>query len=125
MDPGLASDKRIEVTEVVVYGTGVMESFAKDFRDILQRTADRKMRWVVVFSPTGCDSMLKGLGMLDGETGKVGKLPEGRTTYIATIGPTTRNYLKKTFDYEPDVCSDKPSPEGVWDSITKYMKNMK
>jgi uroporphyrinogen-III synthase len=125
MDPALASGKRIGVKEMIVYGTGVMESFAKDFGVILQRTADMKMRWVVVFSPTGCDAMLEGLGMLDKKTGRVGKLPESRTTHIATIGPTTRNYLRRTFDYEPDVCADKPSPEGVWDGITKYTKNMK
>ncbi|KAI0597133.1 tetrapyrrole biosynthesis, uroporphyrinogen III synthase [Biscogniauxia sp. FL1348] len=123
MDAHLPSDKRVEVTEVVVYGTGVMDSFAQDFATILQSTADRQTRWVVVFSPTGCDSMLSGLGMLDEQTGKV-KSPAGkkRTTYIATIGPTTRSYLKKTFDYEPDVCSEKPSPEGVWDGITNFTK---
>ncbi|KAI0012362.1 tetrapyrrole biosynthesis, uroporphyrinogen III synthase [Xylariaceae sp. FL0662B] len=90
MDPNLPSDRRIEVTEVVVYGTGVMESFARDFQDVLNRTADRPSRWVVVFSPTGCHNMLRGLGMLDEESGKFLKESQGkRTTYIATIGPTT------------------------------------
>ncbi|KAI5919731.1 tetrapyrrole biosynthesis, uroporphyrinogen III synthase [Camillea tinctor] len=123
MDAHLPDDKRIEVTEVVVYGTGVMESFAQDFKTVLQSMADRQTRWVVVFSPTGCDSMLKGLDMLDEQTGKV-KSPatRKRTTYIATIGPTTRDYLKKTFNYEPDVCSEKPSPEGVWDGITNFIR---
>ncbi|KAI1411552.1 tetrapyrrole biosynthesis, uroporphyrinogen III synthase [Hypoxylon sp. FL1857] len=125
MDKNLPDERRIQVTEIVVYGTGVMESFAGDFAEVLQKTADRKSRWVVVFSPTGCDSMLKGLGMLDNETGKVVKRPqEGPTTYIATIGPTTRNYLKRTFDFEPEVCSEKPSPEGVWQGITDFMKGL-
>ncbi|KAI1371004.1 tetrapyrrole biosynthesis, uroporphyrinogen III synthase [Hypoxylon crocopeplum] len=125
MDMNLPDNQRIVVTEIVVYGTGVMESFAQDFADVLQKTSDRLSRWVVVFSPTGCDSMLKGLGMLDDETGKVVKRSqEEQTTFIATIGPTTRNYLKRIFDYEPDVCSEKPSPEGVWQGITDFMKGL-
>ncbi|XXH01112.1 mitogen activated protein kinase [Hypoxylon texense] len=128
MDETLPDNRRIQVGEIVVYGTGVMESFTGDFAGVLQKTTDRPSRWVVVFSPTGCDSMLKGLGMLDGETGKVieklGKGKEKRTTYIATIGPTTRNYLKRTFDYEPEVCAEKPSPEGVWQGITEFMKKL-
>ncbi|KAI1082620.1 tetrapyrrole biosynthesis, uroporphyrinogen III synthase [Whalleya microplaca] len=122
MDPNLPSDTRIDVTEIVVYGTGVMESFAQDFKDVLDKTADRPSRWVVVFSPTGCDSMLRGLGILDEESGKLKKLQGNRTTFIATIGPTTRNYLIKKFDCEPDVCAEKPSPEGVWQGITDFLK---
>ncbi|KAI0121670.1 uroporphyrinogen-III synthase [Xylariales sp. AK1849] len=123
MNPQLPPERRIQVTEVVVYGTGVMESFAKDFEDVLQETRESsKMRWVVVFSPTGCDSMLRGLGLLDEGTGKVGRISEDRRTFIATIGPTTKNYLRRTFDYAPDVCSEKPSPEGVWEGITGFME---
>ncbi|KAK6850906.1 Uroporphyrinogen-III synthase [Apiospora arundinis] len=113
MDPTLAADKRIDVTETVVYGTGVMESFPKDFKEMLRQTSDRKVRWVVVFSPTGCDSMLEGSTCSARET-------RCRTTFIATIGPTTRDYLKRTFGYEPDVCAEKPSPEGIWEGITRF-----
>lgn len=112
---------RIEVTETVVYGTKVMESFPKDFESILSSTRDRPMRWVVVFSPTGCDGMLRGLGfVLDEKTGKATKAPGQRSTLIATIGPTTRDHLTKTFDFEPDVCAVKPSPEGIWEAITNF-----
>lgn len=119
MDESLPSDRRIQVDEITVYGTGVMGSFRDDFKTILERTRDRPRRWVVVFSPTGCDSMLEGLGLLDESTGKAGPKGPGRTTYIATIGPTTRNYLVRTFDFEPDVCAGTPSPEGVWAGITQ------
>ncbi|KAL7620041.1 hypothetical protein AAE478_010590 [Parahypoxylon ruwenzoriense] len=125
-DESLPDDRRIGVTEIVMYGTGVMDSFTQDFSEVLDRTADRQTRWVVVFSPTGCDSMLKGLDLLGEETGKVAKGSKGgidkkQATYIATIGPTTQNYLTRTFDYEPDVCAEKPSPEGVWQGITEFM----
>lgn len=126
MDTNLPENQRIDVTEIVVYGTGVMESFPSDFASVLQKTSDRPARWVVVFSPTGCNSMLKGLGVLNDKSGKVEKSPrkEKPPTYIATIGPTTQGYLKKTFNYEPDVCSEKPSPEGVWQGITDFTKGL-
>ena len=125
MDPSLPRDRRIEVTEMVVYGTGVMESFAEDFREVLRRTADRPLRWVVVFSPTGCDSMLRGLDILDAETGRakeVHRIASDRTTRIATIGPTTRSHLEKSFGCEPDVCAGKPSPEGVLEGIESFRR---
>lgn len=120
MDGKLPTERRIDVKEIVVYGTGVMESFADDFKRCLHETQDRKMVWIVVFSPTGCDAMLRGLGMLDEATGKAKPSDPSRTRYIATIGPTTRDYLRKTFDLEPDVSAEKPSPEGVFEAIKQF-----
>lgn len=124
MDPKLPRERRIEVEEIVVYGTGVMESFSKDFNRRLQDTQSRKMVWIVVFSPTGCDAMLKGLDMLDESTGKAKPKHSSRTRFIATIGPTTRNYLRRTFDFEPDVCSEKPSPEGILEGIKQFISQL-
>ncbi|KAI0150595.1 uroporphyrinogen-III synthase [Xylariaceae sp. FL1272] len=120
MDNNLPTNKRIEVVETVVYGTGEMESFPEDFAKTLESTADRSRRWVVVFSPTGCDSMLRGLGLLDESNGKAKNAGRLRSTYIATIGPTTRDFLKRAFGFEPDVCAEKPSPEGVLQGITNF-----
>ncbi|KAK3941211.1 tetrapyrrole biosynthesis, uroporphyrinogen III synthase [Diplogelasinospora grovesii] len=129
MDPALPAGNMIRVDERVVYGTGVMESFRQDFQQLLQNTKERPRRWVVVFSPTGCDTMLSALGLLDEKTGKA--RPGGQkgteskgSTYIATIGPTTRDYLKKTFDFEPDVCAEKPSPDGIWQGITRFERDL-
>lgn len=124
MDPTLADDRRIQVDELVVYGTGVMESFELDFMKLLEETRDYAMRWVVVFSPTGCEAMLRALGRLDPETGKArGDDRKERSTYVATIGPTTRDFLRNSFGYEPDVCAEKPSPEGVEAGIRLSLKN--
>jgi uroporphyrinogen-III synthase len=130
MDPNLPAHKQIIVEELVVYETGVMESFEQDFDKFLQETEGRDIRWVVVFSPTGCEAMLQALDMLDVGTGKIKngerygayEIRKGRRkTYIATIGPTTREYLRKTFGFEPDVCAEKPSPEGIGEAIEKFM----
>ncbi|KAK2034379.1 uroporphyrinogen-III synthase HemD [Colletotrichum zoysiae] len=126
MDVDLPSDQKIQVDEVVVYGTGVMESFPHYFAEILQTTENRPARCVVVFSPTGCDSMLRGLGLLDESTGKAKRDGgEERKTFIATIGPTTRDYLRRTFDFEPDVCAEEPSPEGVKSGIIEFLERNK
>jgi uroporphyrinogen-III synthase len=125
MDPNLDNHRRIQVDELVVYGTGVMESFKQDFTNVLQETDDMHHRWVVVFSPTGCEAMLRALDMLDLTTGKVKArelLQNQGNTYIATIGPTTRDYLRTNFEFEPDVCAEKPSPQGVEDGIRKFIR---
>jgi uroporphyrinogen-III synthase len=128
MDNALPTDARLEVTETVVYGTGVIASFPSDLERALSETDDRPTRWIVVFSPTGCDSMLRGVGFIfDEKTGKPFKGADkartaGVVTYIATIGPTTRDYLTRTFGIEPDVCALTPSPEGIWQAITSFEK---
>jgi uroporphyrinogen-III synthase len=133
IDPALPENKQIPVEELVVYETGVMESFEQDFGKLLQHTEDKEVRWIIVFSPTGCEAMLRALNMLDIETGKVKTGERGggcgnrkgrgrRRTYIATIGLTTRDYLRKTFGFEPDVCSGKPSAEGIDEAINIFME---
>lgn len=119
MDPSLPPESQIPVTEEVVYGTGVMESFPEDFSKSLQASGSQR-RWVVVFSPTGCDSMLKGLGMLDEATGRVVPGKRDGKTFIATIGPTTRDFLVNKFGFEPDVCAKTPSPGGILEGIQAF-----
>ncbi len=124
MDANLPSHTRIEVTEEVVYGTGVMESFPTLFTDALRESTGRRTQWVVVFSPTGCDSMLRCLGMLDDETGRVDPGKRDSRTFIATIGPTTKDFLVHTFGFEPDVCAETPSPEGILEGIVDFEKTI-
>jgi uroporphyrinogen-III synthase len=98
-----------------------MESFPVDLRKVLGETRNDPMRWIVVFSPTGCDSMLRVMGILDPETNKVHKAYErDGKTFIATIGPTTRDHLL-SFGFEPDVCAESPTPEGVLEGIQAFM----
>lgn len=123
--PGLPKDARIGVHEVVVYETCEMASFRHDFSRALDDNVDAgaKEQWVVVFSPQGCKAMLQCLGWLDEESGRYNQEHTESwpvTTYIATIGPTTRSYLIKEFGFEPHVCAEKPSPEGIFAAIENY-----
>ncbi|KAM0285499.1 hypothetical protein ACHAQH_001449 [Verticillium albo-atrum] len=121
-DSALPHDRRIPVTEVTVYGTGVMPTFPEHLSRLLDQTSASPVRWVVVFSPTSCDSLLRGLGLLDEATGKAcsAQARDGKT-YVATIGPTTRDHLQRTFGFEPDVCAATPSPDGVRRAIIEFM----
>lgn len=115
---------RIPVTELVVYETGEMATFEEDFTELLRvaKVAKVKEQWVVVFSPQGCEAMLNALGWLDE---KSSNYSEGRRqvtggplkTQIAAIGPTTRDFLRQEFGFDPDVCAARPSPEGVAEAI--------
>ncbi|KAK4185288.1 putative Uroporphyrinogen-III synthase [Podospora australis] len=109
-----------QVDEVVIYGTGEMKSFKEDFTQRMEETVDRQQRWVVVFSPSGCDTMLDVLRLCDGaDTGEAKQTPLACRTYLAAIGPTTRDHLIN-LGCKPDVCAEQPSPEGVWNAITGF-----
>ncbi|KAF2835601.1 uroporphyrinogen-III synthase-like protein [Patellaria atrata CBS 101060] len=123
----LPERKRIIVTELEVYETGELAAFASTFSDILERNGEGEVpcQWVVVFSPTGCKAMLECLRWLDRDTGRAAQpAVEERKTYVITIGPTTRDFLLREFGFEPDVCAEKPSPEGVAEGISEFMKGM-
>ncbi|PYH70697.1 uroporphyrinogen-III synthase HEM4 [Aspergillus vadensis CBS 113365] len=140
MNPDLPPGEGVGVDEVVVYETGVMEGFEESFRGVVERekavmknnttTEEGKGRvvWTVVFSPTGCEGMLRGLGYLDDKDGCGWGKVDGerrRRFFVATIGPTTRDYLRREFGFEADVCAEKPSPEGVGEGIERFMREMK
>ncbi|KHO01093.1 uroporphyrinogen-III synthase [Metarhizium album ARSEF 1941] len=120
MNPSLPRGESVIVDEEVVYGTGLMESFSDEFQSVLSDTQHESERWVVVFSPTGCDTMLRGLGLLNESDGRVDLERRDGKTFIATIGPTTRACLVTRFGFEPDVCADSPSPDGILHGITKF-----
>ncbi|KFY77914.1 hypothetical protein V498_09240 [Pseudogymnoascus sp. VKM F-4517 (FW-2822)] len=130
MSPSLPENERIRVDELEVYGTTTQSSFPTAFASALSESSAAKTRWVVVFSPTGCEAALRELGLLDPDTGRVKTGERGggcgirrgrRQTYVATIGPTTRDFLRRELGFEADVCAEVPSPEGVGEAIGKFM----
>ena len=161
-----SEDRQIKVDELVVYETGEMASFENDFRiaiaagenycenlrrhcqsatppgDLVlaeeekEKDNDDQIMWVVVFSPTGCDAMLRVLGR--NPSASPSSAPAATTSreatnlrrttsrrsrcFIATIGPTTRDHLRSKYGVDPEVCAEKPTPEGVGMGIATFMK---
>lgn len=135
MSPSLPESARIPVDEIVVYETGEMDSFESDFATAVKsfQNSDQNLQgggdvlWVVVFSPTGCEGMLRvlGLGPFGGTSDAAVRGGDGeskRRVCIATIGPTTRDFLKNRFGVEADVCAERPSPDGVGEGIRRFME---
>jgi uroporphyrinogen-III synthase len=110
--------RRISVTELEVYKTIEHPEFENAFRKEWSKAGDNE-QWVVVFSPSGCQTVLKILGLLDETSGKHDRSRRS-STKIATIGPTTKAFMLKKFGFEPHVCAPSPSPEGVGDAIHSY-----
>lgn len=129
MSEGLEGEA-IGVKEVVVYETCVMESFEGDFTKIIDsyRFEDsdgegEKVMWVVIFSPTGCDAMLRVLGLGSSKDNGDGVLvAPGKRVFVATIGPTTRDHLHLKYGFAPHVCAEKPSQEGIGGGIERFME---
>ncbi|KAI4204616.1 MAG: hypothetical protein LQ350_000931 [Teloschistes chrysophthalmus] len=115
----------IGVEEIIVYATTEARSFPSKLASALVDTADAPVRWIVIFSPTGGESLLRALGLLDKESSKVRGADDpcwvDRKTFIASIGPTTSDYMKDTFGLGVDVCAARPRPEGVRQGIEDFM----
>ena len=107
---------------MVVYSTSALPSFEASFAAALRGTEHAgAVRWVVVFSATGGEAMLRALGWLDeGRSGWKGDA--ARKTFVASIGPTTRDWLREEFGFEVDVCARKPSAEGVKEGVEAFMR---
>ena len=142
MSNTLPPERRISIDELIVYETGVMQSFEAEFSTSVKKAivdmnvndataVDQqqkgKMMWVVVFSPTGCDAMLRVLNTLlpMAQPEDEAKRRNTKRYCIATIGPTTRDYLISKHGVEPDVCAEIPSPEGVGEAIEAFVNREK
>jgi uroporphyrinogen-III synthase len=133
MDEALGPERRIEVVEREVYETKERESFSPEFETKLKECVDggAKTIWVIVFSPQGCEAMLRAVkrvdpqsrSWIDGEE-KSQKKHEWPRKFvrIASIGPTTKKHLMDGWCEEPDVCPDKPNATSLGEAITNFMK---
>lgn len=122
MDFTRGSDK-IPVEELDIYTTSVKESFLNDLIDGLRGTVDRGMRWIVFFSPAATEKVLDVLGIIDSDTKKAGPrtITSPGQTQFATIGPSTTEYLLKTFNMKPEFSAQNPTPEEIEKGIREFL----
>ncbi len=161
MGEGLGGE-RVAVDEVEVYGTVERSGFGEELGRALEALGvedekkgkhdkvKERVIVVVVFSPQGCESMLRGIGYIDakgeitekarrrwnggrggddkeekyggGDDRRGGDFDVGPRFVIATIGPTTRDHLRDKFGFEPDVVAETPSPEGVGEGVRAFLR---
>lgn len=140
--PRVLREGGVAVEEVVVYETRVDDGLEAEVRRSLRETEGLAqtsgVRWVVIFSGQGAKEMLRGLAWLneggrakgeeeggEGEEGGKGgicKDTSRRSTFVASIGPTTADYLKTELGLQVDVCAEKPTGEALREGIERFMQ---
>lgn len=138
----LPVNERVPVEEVIVYETQVRGCFDEDFEMAvreamhLSRQAETaKLNegsshlgptpptvWIVAFSPSGCQSMLRVVEKVQNEQNSGTSNGINSQLRIATIGPTTRNFLVEKHGVQTTVCAKSPTPEAVAEAIDMAMK---
>jgi len=108
MNENASFSEQIKVEEVVVYATHPKVSFENDLRSQLDKFKLAKRRWIVVFSPMGCEAMLRCLEKISYDEISV---------RVVAIGPTTRDHLYSVFGFEAAACAATPTPEGLLRAI--------
>lgn len=127
--PRMLLAEGLRVDEMVVYSTVERAGFRSELEQRLKETEGMTQasgtRWIVIFSPAAGEAILRALRWLDERTGRVKEAwdGEGRKTFVASIGPTTKEYMRKEFEFEVDVCAEKPSAEGVRKGIERFMRS--
>ncbi|BFZ55343.1 hypothetical protein PYCC9005_002383 [Savitreella phatthalungensis] len=97
----------IPLEELVVYETVTASTFISDFQSATM-DAGNSIEWLVFFSPAGADVALEFVKR------------SGNRTRIATIGPTTYDYLVNTWSITPQVVSPKPEPVSLVTALVNH-----
>ena len=99
--PKRLSEENIPLEELLVYETTVASTFEEELDQVLNDDQDGEVEWIVFFSPSGAEIALE----------KMKKIPH--RIKVATIGPTTEEYLRTEWNLTPDVVSAKPEPNSM------------
>jgi len=127
--PRMLLAEGLQVDEMVVYSTIERAGFRSELEQRLKETEGQTQasgtRWIIIFSPAAGEGILRALRWLDERTGRVKVVwgGEERKTFVASIGPTTKEYMRKEFGFEVDVCAERPSAEGVKEGIERFMRS--
>lgn len=127
--PRMLFAEGLQIDEMVVYSTVERAGFRSELEQRLKETEGMTQasgtRWIVIFSPAAGEAILQALRWLDERTGRVKEAWAGEEgkTFVASIGPTTKEYMRKEFDFKVDVCAERPSAEGVREGIERFMRS--
>jgi len=99
--PKRLSEENIPLEELLVYETTIASTFEGELDQVLNDDNDGEVEWIVFFSPSGAEIALE----------KMKKIPH--KIKVATIGPTTDEYLRTKWNLNPDVVSAKPEPNSM------------
>lgn len=107
--PKRLAEESIALEELTVYETTVADIFDEELDRVMNDTTDGEIEWIVFFSPSGAEVALEKMKRL------------GRKIKVATIGPTTEEYLVKEWGVVPDMVAKKPEPVCMVQGILECM----
>ena len=107
--PKRLAEESIALEELTVYETTVAETFDEELDRVMNDTTDGDIEWIVFFSPSGAEVALEKMKKLE------------RKIKVATIGPTTEEYLRKEWGVVPDMVAKKPEPLSMVQGILDCM----
>ncbi|KAI9796123.1 MAG: hypothetical protein M1825_000872 [Sarcosagium campestre] len=136
-DPSLPPQNRLPIQILPIYTTGITDGFEEEVTRLVQNcVAEMEQHgdegstvsipkqprlWVVIFSPQGAEETLRAIGYLrEGDDGVDDGRRRQRGIGVATIGPTTRDFLLHSFNFTADVCAAKPTPAAVAEGIGDF-----
>jgi uroporphyrinogen-III synthase len=102
--------ENIPLEELVVYETTVVSTFDEELDRVFNDMTDGDIEWIIFFSPSGAEVALEKLKNMT------------HRIKIATIGPTTEDYLKKEWDLTPDMVATKPEPISMVKGILEHLQ---
>jgi uroporphyrinogen-III synthase len=108
--PKRLAEENIPLKELTVYETTIASTFEEELDHVLNETTDGDIEWIIFFSPSGAEIALE----------KLGKIPH--RIKIATIGPTTEEYLRQKWNLVPDMVSAKPDPISMVQGILRHIE---
>ena len=103
--PKRLAEENIPLKELLVYETTVAPTFEEELDQVLRDNEDGEVEWIVLFSPSGAEIALE----------KMKKI--AHKIKVATIGPTTEEYLRTKWNLIPDMVSAKPEPNSMVQGI--------
>jgi uroporphyrinogen-III synthase len=98
--PRKLSERKIPLEELVVYESSVKEGFQGELQRVI---GEGDIAWVALFSPMGAEIAQEVF--------------QGKGVKIATIGPTTEEYITREWGVVPDVVAKKPEPGSLVQGI--------
>jgi uroporphyrinogen-III synthase len=106
--PKRLAEENIPLEELVVYETSVASTFDEELDRVVDDTTDGEIEWIIFFSPSGAEVALKKLERM------------AHRIKVATIGPTTEEYLRTKWNVSPDMVSAKPEPISMVKGIMEH-----
>lgn len=115
--PKKLKNNNIKIEEKVIYKTSERDDIIENFNYIKNQLNENS--WIVFFSPQGTEIIVDYIREKQQELNNNNINGENKSFSIASIGPTTEEYLISK-GIEPNVIAKKPEANSLLESIINY-----